>query len=130
MKPKPGLNRGLALASGLLTIGWLGYGLFNYYSGWALLPSDVFFTVLLLGFMVLAPLCSAASDPGPEDGAGPTAAPGAPPPRTFTETTTAVFRDGLCCMNSGRAAGRSPQRCCSSCAARVGGAIHKRTAHW
>ena len=130
MKPKLELNRSLALALGLLTIGGLGYGLSNLNAGRELLPSDVFFTVLLLGFMVLAPLCSGGSDLGAEDGAGPTAAPGELPSRNFTEMNTAAFRDGLCCLNSRPASGHSPKRCCSSCAARVGGAIFKRTAHW
>jgi len=78
---------------------------------------------------VLAPLCSGASDPAAEDAAGPTEAPGGLPPRSFTETTGAIFRDGMCCLTTGHRFGREQKRCRASCAARVGGAIHKRSAH-
>lgn len=130
MKQHLGLNRSLALALGLVTIGGLGHGLFKLSPDWALLPSDVFLTVLVLGFMVLAPLCSSAGDPAAEDGAGPTAAPDGRPHRSYTETTHAAFRDGMCCLTTGHRFGRVAKRCRASCAARVGGAIYKRTGQW
>ena len=127
MKPKVGLNCSLALALGVVTVGGLGHRLFAARADWVLLPSDVFLSVLFLGFLVLAPLCSSANDPAAEDGAGPTEVRGLP---NFTETTSAAFRDGLCCSTIGRRSGRVLKRCCTTCAARVGGVIYKRTAHW